>query len=56
MSAAIETRDLTLRVNGETVGPLPVPVGTSLLDFCTNGSASPAAAWAAARASATPAR
>ena len=32
MSNTIEIRDLTLRVNGETVGPIPVPVGTSLLD------------------------
>ena len=32
MSAAIETRDLTFRVNGETVGPLSVPVGASLMD------------------------
>jgi aerobic-type carbon monoxide dehydrogenase small subunit (CoxS/CutS family) len=33
MSKAIEIRDLSLRVNGQPVGPIPVPVGTSLLDF-----------------------
>ena len=32
MSAAIEIKDLSLRVNGAAVGPIPVPVGTSLLD------------------------
>ena len=32
MSAAIEIKGLSLRVNGAAVGPIPVPVGTSLLD------------------------
>ncbi len=37
MSKAIETRDLSLRVNGQPVGPIPVPSGPASSTSCTSG-------------------
>ena len=52
---SLATQPLSLNINGKDVGPIDVPEGLMMIDFLHEYLAPPGRAWAAARASATPA-